>query len=157
MAGGLTWLILYGAFSLMCAVDQQFAFSAFMHDSHKDQRLTGAVFRTWFAVFQRRCIYPLVFLIPGGVVLQYVNLCTLPDELVHSRRFYLLGLFFTAAHLAFATFALKGIARSQDPKLTPVENLAAMRAWLRMNLARMLVADFPALVCQVLAMVCLLH
>lgn len=139
---------------LMCAWDQQFAFSSFI-DPGVPQEAAGATLPHWFPAIFRKLIWVVSIIHPLGGVLGLANGLGSAGAALdkQTRALYLLGGFFAAAHLVYGKTAMRIIGTIWDGSVSGNKNLGALYPWLRLNWWRIMTNNFPAVVCFLAALV----
>jgi len=131
----------------MCAWDQQFAFSSFIHPS-VPQNAAGVTLPHWFAVIFGKLIWVVSILHPLGGVLGVLNSIGPAGAVLDSqtRHLYLAGGFFAAAHLIYGKTAMRIIGTIWNQSVPGTMNLQALPPWLRLNWWRIHTNNLPAVV-----------
>ncbi|KAE8149916.1 hypothetical protein BDV25DRAFT_120084 [Aspergillus avenaceus] len=139
---------------LMCAWDQQFAFSSWI-DKGVPQEPAGAALPHWFPAIFRQLIWVVSILHPLGGVLGLLNGvgsagASLDD---HTRNLYFAGGLFAVGHLVYGKFAMRIIGTIWDSALPGKMNLGALPPWLRLNWWRIHTNNVPAVIFFLAALV----
>ncbi|PNH28261.1 hypothetical protein VD0002_g3054 [Verticillium dahliae] len=128
--------------------DQQTAFRAFLHQKVPYQS-RGRVLPLWYQAFYLPNVSELgVLYLAGGIV--SLMLYYGPEHGANNYSFW--SAFFTAAHLIFSKFAWDGLQGFSDARAPFESTEKALRGWLMVSLARLVVADGPAWVFATLAL-----
>jgi hypothetical protein len=136
----------------MSTIDQQNAFSAFLHPT-VPLLPRGKVLPHWYLVFFRGVpLLGALYVIGIGSIIANLAL----DTEFAAKNWYRASLGFMLAHGLFSWPAWTGIQGTCGAEAGPEKNEKAMRKWLGLNGARVLVSDFPAWVAIVGGVVMLL-
>lgn len=141
---------LSSSMTLMFALDEHLIFGTWVHPSLRKQANTHLP--SWWTQGGLRWRWVLIIIYPVNYIAGILNLLLVSDDSYKtgSRKWYMLGLGFSLAHMLFVRMALGLIADIEND--VPRGNVTrSMAGWLRMNWIRALTTDLPAWVCFVTA------
>jgi len=143
--------LLSATVNLMWAADEYMFLSSWLSSTYRTQ--ANALLPAWFATWGRMGSYVLFTSFPLSLGSAIANIVTSRQMSSASGAliWYCAGFMFTTVHFAFGPKALGLLAaiRNGEPKGNATESLTS---WIEMHLIRVVVADLPAFLCFVMAL-----
>ena len=134
--------------SLMCAWDQQNAFSSFLEPEllRKPGNICAHVVVDWFAEFAKPTKWVIILSYPFALIFAFINAYGAPGAGLHpqTKAFYTAGGILSILHFYFGTWSMMWNARISSKEHIGEKNYDALRGWLRNNASRMCWVNIPA-------------
>lgn len=137
--------VIISSASLMCAIDQQNAFSSFLTPKLLAQpgHVSGHLVTDWFPAFAKPTKWVIMLAYPFAGIFAVVN-SRVPGLSPQTKYFYYAGGVLSVAHYYFGAWSMYWNSKICSKEKMGQRNEDALRGWLGNNFRRMMLVNVPA-------------